>query len=179
MAFCSNCGAKLDDNAEFCSSCGTRVQKKAENVNPQQAYSNQSYQNQNAQQAQPLDADVQNNKVMAVLAYIGLLVLIPIFAAKDSKFARFHSGQGLTLMIFSVAYWILQLIINAIVGTIFPPTWSGVPSVVASLVSAILSLGGIFFLVLAIIGIVNAAKGTFTKLPILGQIDFISKHFEK
>ena len=96
MAFCSNCGAKLDDNAEFCSSCGTRVQKKAENVNPQQAYSNQSYQNQNAQHAQPLDADVQNNKVMAVLAYIGLLVLIPIFAAKDSKFARFHSGQGLT-----------------------------------------------------------------------------------
>lgn len=179
MAFCSNCGAKLDDNAEFCSSCGTRVQKKAENVNPQQAYSNQSYQNQNVQHAQPLDADVQNNKVMAVLAYIGLLVLIPIFAAKDSKFARFHSGQGLTLMIFSVAYWILQLIINAIVGTIFPPTWFGVPSVVASLVSAILSLGGIFFLVLAIIGIVNAAKGTFTKLPILGQIDFISKHFEK
>ena len=179
MAFCSNCGAKLDDNAEFCSSCGTRVQKKAENVDPQQAYSNQSYQNQNVQQAQPLDADVQNNKVMAVLAYIGLLVLIPIFAAKDSKFARFHSGQGLTLMIFSVAYWILQLIINAIVGTIFPPTWFGVPSVVASLVSAILSLGGIFFLVLAIIGIVNAAKGTFTKLPILGQIDFISKNFEK
>ena len=46
MAFCSNCGAKLDDNAEFCSSCGTRVQKEAENVNPQQTYSNQSYQNQ-------------------------------------------------------------------------------------------------------------------------------------
>ena len=37
----------------------------------------------------------------------------------------------------------------------------------------------IFFGYLAIIGIVNAAKGTFTKLPILGQIDFISKHFEK
>lgn len=27
-------------------------------------------------------ADVQQNKVMAVLSYIGILVLVPIFAAK-------------------------------------------------------------------------------------------------
>ena len=30
--------------------------------------------------------DVQDNKAMAVLAYIGILVLIPLFAAKKSKF---------------------------------------------------------------------------------------------
>lgn len=34
--------------------------------------------------------DIQNNKVMAILAYFGILVLIPIFAAKESKFARFR-----------------------------------------------------------------------------------------
>ena len=39
-------------------------------------------------------ADVQNNKVMAVLSYIGILVLIPILAAKESPFARFHANQG-------------------------------------------------------------------------------------
>lgn len=38
--------------------------------------------------------DIQNNKVMAILAYFGILVLIPIFAAKESKFARFHANQG-------------------------------------------------------------------------------------
>ena len=35
---------------------------------------------------------------MAILAYFGILVLIPILAAKDSKFARFHANQGLLFM---------------------------------------------------------------------------------
>ena len=46
--------------------------------------------------------DIQNNKTMAILAYIGILVLIPIFAAKESKFARFHANQGLVLLIIMV-----------------------------------------------------------------------------
>ena len=43
--------------------------------------------------------DVQANKVMAILAYFGLFVLIPLFAAKESPFARFHTNQGLILLI--------------------------------------------------------------------------------
>ena len=39
--------------------------------------------------------DIQDNKVMNILAYIGILVLVPIFAAKNSKVARFSSNQGL------------------------------------------------------------------------------------
>lgn len=38
--------------------------------------------------------DVQANKVMAILAYFGLLVFVPLFAAKESRFARFHTNQG-------------------------------------------------------------------------------------
>ena len=37
------------------------------------------------------EGDVQTNKVFAILAYIGILVLIPIFAAPKSKFARFQA----------------------------------------------------------------------------------------
>ena len=43
--------------------------------------------------------DIEENKFMAILAYFGILVIIPILAAKDSKFARFHSNQGLILCI--------------------------------------------------------------------------------
>ena len=42
--------------------------------------------------------DVQANKVMAILAYFGLLVFVPLFAAKESRFARFHTNQGLILL---------------------------------------------------------------------------------
>ena len=57
--------------------------------------------------------DIEDNKFMSVLAYLGLFVLIPIFAAKDSDFARFHSNQGLVLLItgfiISLIYPVLTL----------------------------------------------------------------------
>ena len=36
--------------------------------------------------------DIEKNKIMAVLAYI--IFLIPLLAAKDSPFAKFHTNQG-------------------------------------------------------------------------------------
>lgn len=45
--------------------------------------------------------DVAQNKVMAILAYCGILILIPLFAGKDSKFTRFHVNQALVLLIAS------------------------------------------------------------------------------
>ena len=44
---------------------------------------------------------MNGNKVMAILSYFGILVLIPIFAAKDDAFARYHANQGLVLLIAS------------------------------------------------------------------------------
>lgn len=38
--------------------------------------------------------DINQNKVMAVLAYIGILVLVPLLAAPNSKYARYHVNQG-------------------------------------------------------------------------------------
>ena len=44
-------------------------------------------------------ADFEKNKIFAILAYLGILVLIPILAAKDSPFAKYHANQGLVLLI--------------------------------------------------------------------------------
>ena len=38
--------------------------------------------------------DIPNNKAMTILAYFNLLVLIPLLAAKESKFTSFHTNQG-------------------------------------------------------------------------------------
>ena len=73
--------------------------------------------NQNQQGAFD-SADIEQNKVMAVLAYIGPLVLVPILAAKDSKFAKFHANQGLTLFICSFVYCIAVFIISFILYSI-------------------------------------------------------------
>lgn len=102
---------------------------------------------------------------MAVLAYFGILVLIPILAAKESKFARFHANQGLILLITGVAYSIfVQVVIKIVVFISYA---------LAGIVGIVLGLAWLLLLVLAIIGIINAVKGEFKQLPIIGQFQIL------
>lgn len=108
--------------------------------------------------------DIESNKVMAILAYLGILVLVPIFAAKESKFARFHANQGLILFLAGIAYYIVLTIISAIILAI---SWK------LYFIITILSLVWLVFLVLAIIGIVNAAGGKAKELPVIGKFTLL------
>lgn len=112
-------------------------------------------------------ADVQQNKVMAVLSYIGILVLVPIFAAKESPYAKFHANQGLALLICEVAY---NIVVRIIV-TILNEALGG--RLVVTLINSVLSLVSIAFLVFAIMGIVNAVNGETKELPIIGQFKIL------
>lgn len=102
---------------------------------------------------------------MAVLAYFGILVLIPILAAKESKFARFHANQGLILLITGVAYSIFVQVVIKIV--------SFISYVLAGIVGIALGLAWLLLLVLAIIGIINAVRGEFKQLPLIGQFQIL------
>jgi len=168
MVFCKNCGAQFIDETKFCSSCGAGVDD-----SPQTQ--------QNWEQAPPTggqsppmagassmnnEKDIQDNKVMAVLAYIGLLVLVPIFAAKESRFARYHANQGLVLLIAWTAYYIVFRIIAAMLTAFFFATWSGLGLIF--IVTGFLWLVFFVFFVFAVIGVVNALKGEFKPLPVIG-----------
>lgn len=156
MAFCSKCGTKIGDGAKFCPSCGT----------PATATAAEPQQQQFQQPLQPVFAsineaqDAEQNKAMGVLAYLGILVLIPIFAAKDSPFARYHANQGLILCIAAILYGVAYSILSAIVLAI---SWR-----LYFLVS-IIGLIGFGFAVLAVIGIVNAVNGKMKELPLIGK----------
>ena len=99
--------------------------------------------------------DADQNKVMGILAYIGPLVFVPMFAAKESKWARFHANQGLVLFILEAAISIT----SSILGRIPYIGW---------LLSLVLWLADIAVVVLAVLGIVSAAKGQAKELPIIG-----------
>lgn len=102
--------------------------------------------------------DIAQNKAMGVLAYLGLLVLIPIFAAPQSRFARFHANQGLILDIAAI-------VISVLVGVLT----SLVP--ILSVIFVLLDLPVIALLVL---GIVNAASGKAKELPLVGKIRILN-----
>ena len=103
--------------------------------------------------------DIQNNKVMAILAYLGILVLVPLLGAKQSPFARFHTNQGLLLIICEI---VLSVAV-AILG--------GIP-VIGFLLKLVRGLGT---LALLLIGIVNAANGRAKELPLIGNLFTIIK----
>lgn len=100
--------------------------------------------------AQFTNEDINKNKGMAVLAYI--IFLIPLLAARESNFAKFHTNQGLVLFITGVALNIISQIVPSAIYFILSP------------------LANLALLVLAILGIVSAAKGEAKPLPIIGDI---------
>lgn len=103
-----------------------------------------------------------NDTLMGVLAYLGILCLIPLFAAKDSEFAQYHAKQGLTLFAFEIAAVVLMWIIS------FVAIMGGLGFL--GLLSIFIWIAQIGFLVLAILGIVNVVNGKKVPLPIIGGI---------
>jgi uncharacterized membrane protein len=107
--------------------------------------------------ATPDPADVDKNKIFAVLAYLGILFLVPLLAAKESPFARYHTNQGVVLFLSAIICSIGGMILSFIpfVGCLATPTVM------------------IAILVFVVLGIINAAKGECKPLPLIGQFKLI------
>lgn len=93
--------------------------------------------------------DVEENKIIAALGYLGFLCLLPLLLKKDSPFAQHHGKQGLVLLIAWLILWIVNVI--PFVGQVL---WA---------------LGSIGILILVLLGIVNALNGIMWEMPVLGK----------
>ncbi len=109
------------------------------------------------------DEDIKQNKTMAGLAYI--LFFLPLIVCKDSRFGRFHSNQGLLLLLLSVAGYIVLSVLTTVLATI---TWR-----LFGFISLLYSLYGLFILAIAIYGLVNGINGKAKELPIIGKYRII------
>lgn len=187
MAYCSKCGSMLGEGAAFCSICGAAaapsepVQTQVEPAAAPPVYQPQ-VPHYTAQQTYPPkpgvipvtdeQADIRENKVYAILSYFGPLVLVPIFAAPKSKFARFHANQGLLLCCLYVAEIIVTVLLNLIRVTRIRYIWGipyeyrGAPWFV-TLICTLLWLGVV---ALAVFGVIYAASGKYKKLPLIGEL---------
>jgi uncharacterized membrane protein len=152
MAFCPNCGTSIADDVKFCPSCGANVSGEAA---------------QTTNQSQQPDAnDAEQNKLMAIIAYI--LFFIPLLTGdhKKSPFVKYHTNQGTVLFLVAittnVAWFILSTILSMILSRLHVPFFG-----------CLLSLLGILFplaiLALCVLGIINAAKGKTIPLPVIGK----------
>lgn len=154
---CKNCSQPLPENAVFCPNCGTPV-RTAQSNDPFSAFTNTEDMTSGYD-----ENDIRTNKGMAILSYLGLLFLIPLFAAKNSPFVRFHLNQGIVLFLchlaFTICYKILSLLLSRIL--FFTPFW-----IISLLVN-------ILYVVFLVFGIVNAYQGKAKKLPLIGEIKIL------
>jgi uncharacterized membrane protein len=152
MAICTNCGAEIQDGAKFCPSCGqTQAAEPAQAAAPaQQAYTPPVV------PGAPAEVDIkdaQDNKMMAVLAYIIFFVPLLTGAHKTSPFVKFHVNQGTILAIAAFASGVLNII--PILGTI------------------VAFVAGIAIFIFEIMGIISAAQGTMKPLPLVSKFTLI------
>jgi len=136
MTSCPTCGANIDEGVKFCPSCGADVSGQA----------------QQTVGAQPDANDAQQNKTMAVIAYI--LFFIPLLTGdyKKSPFVNYHTNQGTVLFLVSLAAQVLASILTFVVIGCF-----------------LIPLFCLASLILCIMGIVNAVNGKTIPLPLIGK----------
>ncbi|MCQ2355195.1 MAG: DUF4870 domain-containing protein [Clostridia bacterium] len=101
--------------------------------------------------------DISHNRIKSAFSYLSWLVLIPLFAAKESSFARFHAARGLNLALAETGAVILVGLLSRIkyIGAFFSVA------------------GGIVFVccfILSVLGLINVCKGQAKVLPLAEKI---------
>ena len=152
MLTCKQCGTQVEDGVMNCTNCGASIEAPVQQNQPVDLSEKFNEFNNTADTTSEYDAqDIEKNKVMAVLAYI--LFFIPLLAAKDSKFARFHTNQGLVLFLGGIIASVVAVI--PVIGWIIAP------------------IVGLVITVLAVIGIINALNGRAKELPVIGKFKIL------
>jgi len=110
--------------------------------------------------------DAEKNKIFGIIAYLNFLCFVPLLVAKDSPFAKYHANQGFTLFLAEVALWIVSWVIIIVASFILPASGFNVIGLVFDAV-------GLGLFVLAVLGIINAAKGKCLPLPLIGGVKLL------
>jgi uncharacterized membrane protein len=97
----------------------------------------------------PPQTNLDEDRLIAAIGYLGILCLVPLLLKKNSAFAQHHGKQGLVLLLAWVVLWIGNII--PVLGQI---VWF---------------VGSLALLVLVILGMVNALQGKMWDMPFLGS----------
>ena len=171
MAFCGNCGKEMKDGSKFCPSCGASATGEPAKRTAQ------------AEEIQADPNDAEQNKGMAIIAYLVFFVPLLTGDYKKSPFVKFHTNQGTVLAIAAAGLLILWSILWAIISAIITSLVRGsISSIyagyrtaltmtrIASVVTPVLV---ILILALLVIGILNALNGRMKPLPVIGKFTII------
>jgi len=96
------------------------------------------------------EQEIREGKFFAIISYVSFLCIITLILKKDNKFALYHAKQGLVLFVMEVTAFILSII--PILGWLI-----GV-------------FGYALFLLVSLWGIMQAALGLHSRIPIITEM---------
>lgn len=136
----------------------------------QNGFNNQYQNNYNMQSSSDFTGyfdqmDIENNKIISGLSYLGILFFLPLVAAPNSRFGKFHANQSLVLLISSVCVQILSYAFSFFYN-ILP--WS-----LYKLLRSVPKLLSFVILIAFIYGLVTALMGKAKEIPVIGSIKII------
>lgn len=163
MAFCNQCGSQVEDGSRFCSSCGAPIDRAAVRTNGQGQNRQSSRTGGRVERfitysdttAKYRAEDIEANRYVSILSYLHILVLVPLFAMKESPFTQYHARVGLNLLILHLIAEIAGAMLHSLIGWI--PVVGWIVGIVFGLLNAV--LWGI-----SIFGIAAAAQGKAREL---------------
>ena len=120
------------------------------------------------QAAAEQEEDIRKNKGMALLCYLGVLVVIPMIFGLHSKFVRHHANQGLILFTLEVIAWAGC---NTAMLLGYPLVHLSAMVYLTSLIGGLIWLG---FTLLALMGLLHVAGDSYASLPVIGEYEIIS-----
>ncbi|MDP2928065.1 MAG: hypothetical protein Q8N80_04645 [Candidatus Omnitrophota bacterium] len=96
------------------------------------------------------EQQVREGKFFAIISYVSFLCIITLILKKDNKFALYHAKQGLVLFVMEVVAFILSIIpfLGWLIGI----------------------FGYALFLLVSLWGIMQAAQGINSRIPIVTDI---------
>ena len=112
----------------------------------------------------PASTPSSNRTIMIVLAYLGLLALIPLLVEKNDTEVQWHAKHGLVLFVAEIALFIALSIVGSLVGMV--PVIGCLGALVGALMWLVLTIG---ILIVHIMCIVKGVNGERFKLPYLSQ----------
>ncbi|MBE6686119.1 MAG: hypothetical protein E7591_02700 [Ruminococcaceae bacterium] len=195
MAKCNSCGFENVEGEVFCAECGQAINQAPKAPKAPEAPVKKEAAKPAKKEGKKLNLskeglkdlfkiidgtsffekeDIEKNKIMSLFAYIGILFLIPMFACKDSKFARFHTNQGIVLCIFYVVAGVVTAILEALPVLLFvfikAVFFKIIFGALIGIIGLLAGVVNIALLALMILGIISAVTGKAKKLPIIGNI---------
>ncbi|MBR5662937.1 MAG: zinc-ribbon domain-containing protein [Bacilli bacterium] len=184
---CPKCEKEVKTTDVFCSSCGTNLKKKKSSKKKESKINQDEIFNKIGDGLEKvLDTedttkdytkkDVEDNKGLALLSYLGPLALVPYFYNKGSKYVKYHAVQGMNMLVIWVVYSIVTgllymikftkscehymggIITNCVKVT---PWWVRIP----------VDFVGMVLFAIAVIGVFYALTGKAKKLPLVDKVN--------